>query len=193
MSGFLEKLRDKALEIVLGIALTALIGGIVAKAEAMLDLLTSQPTPLAIFCCGAFLAGVVLSYVMGVRDVLTSRHNRKREDELKAEDEVKKAAERREKLIRTFRHGDYYDKLLAFYLHRNRVISLGDRAYKTISDWSLFEYQTSGKDRRDYWLKEDLRSLLDEQDELLLFCRPEGDVDKWLIKEMSKIVDSRWY
>lgn len=192
MKGFLEKLKDQSLEIALGIALTAILGGVVAQFGAILDLALTHPLPLAVLCGGAFLAGVILSYAMGVRDSIKSKRAAELEETERKSKATAKAAELRAGRVRSFKHGSYYDKLLAFYLLRNDVIMLRERAYKEISDWSLFEYQTSGVNERDYFLSDGIREILNEQDELLLFCKPDGDTDEWLIDEMKRVLSTSY-
>lgn len=110
------------------------------------------------------------------------------DDDLKTEIEDARIRKRELYLRNEFDHMLYVDKVFVYLLYVSSEITIDHRAYEEVSVDDFAEYTVTENDNRTYRISEEARSVLDKNPSMLSFCRPEGDLKQWLIKEFGEQV-----
>lgn len=110
------------------------------------------------------------------------------DDDLKSEIEKARIRKRELFLRNEFDHMFYVDKVFVYLLYVSSEITIDHRAYEEVSVDDFAEYTVTENDNRTYRISEEARSVLDKNPSMLSFCRPEGDLEQWLIKEFGEQV-----
>ncbi|HJF65276.1 MAG TPA: hypothetical protein K8U77_04060 [Slackia equolifaciens] len=117
--------------------------------------------------------------------------------ELNADDSLMgkmRAAESKERetgLLEAFERAEYRVKLLAALLYKTGGMSVTTGIFGACFDASFMDYSVIEDNMRDVWLKEDMKAMLDNNQNALAFYDPSGDEIEWL---KSKVLEAsrRW-
>ena len=93
-----------------------------------------------------------------------------------------KDAEARE----SFEHADYLEKLIMMFCYRNEAAEVSNFLFNRIYRTAFFRYSNVGDDSMALYLTDEIREMIDRNPDVLGFCVPEGDVDKWLLNEINR-------